>query len=101
MGRKLPSSVIPTNTECRSLSEMGKMLRTYRGVAQLRIDQAAKLAGLSTDVLSRIENGQSVTTENLFKLMGLLNLKLSLQLDQEALQTGAQSEPGSAKVLAA
>lgn len=95
MGRKLPSSVIPANTDCRSLPELGQMLRTYRGVAKLRIDQAAKLAGLSTDVLSRIENGQSVTTENLFKLMGLLNLKLSLQLDAASLSSSFETEPAT------
>lgn len=85
MGRKLPSATLPQSTTCKNLRELGLMLRAHRGALKLRIDDAAKAAGVSTDVLSRMENGNSVTTDNMFKVMALLGLSLDISKKESCL----------------
>lgn len=50
----------------------------------MRIDDAAAFCGVSADVLSRLENGKSITTERLFKVLEGLGLQVLLVSREQA-----------------
>ena len=45
----------------REIADLGKLVRNQRALISMRIDDAAALCGVSSDVLSRLENGKPVT----------------------------------------
>lgn len=52
----------------------------------MRIDDAAAFCGVSADVLSRLENGKSITTERLFKILDGFGLQVLVVSKEQALQ---------------
>ncbi len=52
----------------------------------MRIDDAAAFCGVSADVLSRLENGKSITTDRLFKVLEGLGLEVLLVSREQALK---------------
>ena len=69
----------PTNPHVTSLPELGRIVRSHRRAAGLRIDDAAALCGVSVDLLSRLENGRSgVSTDRLLKVLDALGLALAV-----------------------
>lgn len=52
----------------------------------MRIDDAAAFCGVSADVLSRLENGKSITTDRLFKVLEGLGLELLVVSREQALK---------------
>lgn len=65
-------------TEVGSLAELGVAVRRSRKAQQLRIDDAAGLCGVSTDVLSRLENGIPITTNRLLLILKGLGMQLAV-----------------------
>jgi transcriptional regulator with XRE-family HTH domain len=80
MPRRLPS---PTDSAPRvaSLQQLGDAVRSARARAQLRIDDAAAVSGVSPDLLSRLERGRPVTSDKLLAVLESLGLAL-LVVDQ-------------------
>jgi transcriptional regulator with XRE-family HTH domain len=66
-----------------SLGELGVAVRRSRKAQRLRIDDAAGLCGVSTDVLSRLENGIPVTTNRLLLILQGLGIRLEVALPPE------------------
>ncbi len=52
----------------------------------MRIDDAAAFCGISADVLSRLENGKSITTDRLFKVLEGLGLEVLVVSREQALK---------------
>ena len=65
-------------TQVGSLAELGMAVRRSRKAQQLRIDDAAGLCGVSTDVLSRLENGIPITTNRLLLILKGLGMQLAV-----------------------
>lgn len=55
---------------------MGALVRNRRAQNRMRIDDAADMLGVSKDVLSRLENGRSVSVDKLFKVLDGLGLNV-------------------------
>jgi transcriptional regulator with XRE-family HTH domain len=70
MARKLPQIDPNLSFNVRDIAGLGKLVRNQRAVNSLRIDDAAALCGVSSDVLSRLENGKPITLD---KLMAILD----------------------------
>ena len=52
----------------------------------MRIDDAAAFCGVSADLLSRLENGKSITTDRLFKVLEGLGLEVLVVSREQALK---------------
>lgn len=76
MSRKLPEINPLTPQEIRKLEDLGQLVRNQRALAKLRIDDAAALSFVSSDLLSRLENGRPVTTDKLLKVLDGLGLRM-------------------------
>ena len=76
MPRKLPPIDPSTPHEIRRLEDLGQIVRNQRALVKLRIDDAAALSFVSSDLLSRLENGRPVTTDKLLKLLDGLGLRM-------------------------
>lgn len=60
-------------------------VRNARAQARMRIDDAAAFCGVSSDVLSRLENGKSITTDRLMKILKGLGLEMLVASRERAL----------------
>lgn len=76
MPRILPSVDPSTPQEIRTLEDLGKIVRNQRAQAKLRIDDAAALSFVSSDLLSRLENGRPITMDKLLKVLDGLGLRM-------------------------
>jgi len=66
-----------TDPPVTSLAALGQIVRAHRRADGLRIDDAAALAGVSVDLLSRLENGRSgVATDRLLKVLDALGVAM-------------------------
>ncbi|WP_327357105.1 helix-turn-helix domain-containing protein [Caballeronia humi] len=62
------------------------MVRSHRAMINLRIDDAASLCGVSSDVFSRLENGRPVGTDKVLRVLDGLGLGLLILEKDTALQ---------------
>jgi transcriptional regulator with XRE-family HTH domain len=76
MSRKLPSINPFPPQEIRKLEDLGLIVRNQRAQAKLRIDDAAALSFVSSDLLSRLENGKPVTMDKLLNVLDGLGLRM-------------------------
>ncbi len=76
MPRTLPSVDPLTPQEIRKLEDLGKTVRNQRAQARLRIDDAAALSFVSSDLMSRLENARPITTDKLLKVLDGLGLRM-------------------------
>ena len=76
MPRKLPSIKPLTPQEIYKLEDLGQIVRNQRAQARLRIDDAAALCFVSSNLLSRLENGRPVNVDNLLKVLDGLGLRM-------------------------
>jgi len=51
-------------------------VRNRRAQSRMRIDDAASLSGVSSDLLSRLENGKPVTADKLMLVLESLGLRM-------------------------
>lgn len=75
MPRSLPD-VTESPPQVRTLADLGALVRNARARARLRIDDAAQLAGVSVDLLSRLERGRPVTADKLLAVLASLGLTM-------------------------
>jgi len=66
------------------MAALGRLVRNQRARSELRIDDAADQLGVTHNVLSKVEHGQSVGLEKLFKVLDGLGLKMLLLTPSEA-----------------
>ena len=86
MARRLPSTHPSSDPRVESLEGLGVAVRNARAQARMRIDDAAAFCGVSADVLSRLENGKSITTDRLFKVLEGLGLEVLVVSREQALK---------------
>ena len=84
--------------EFKILGRRVKHLRMDRGITQTKM---AELLGLSQTNLSNMESGRTaITTQNLFKMQGILNCKMAdffVDFDAEAEETSNGKSEDAAK----
>lgn len=85
MSRKLPAFDATLGPDVHQLTDLGLIVRNRRALDGLRIDDAASLSRVSSDVLSRLENGKSVTTDKLMQVLDALGLKVMVLSKEQAL----------------
>ena len=76
MARTLPEVQQDLSPVAASLEQLGKLVRNRRAQSRMRIDDAASLGGVSSDVLSRLENGKPVTADKLMLVLESLGLRM-------------------------
>ncbi|MDN8615017.1 helix-turn-helix domain-containing protein [Variovorax ginsengisoli] len=74
MARTLPEFQKNLSPAAATLAQLGKLVRNRRAQSRMRIDDAASLSGVSSDVLSRLENGKPVTADKLIMVLESLGL---------------------------
>jgi transcriptional regulator with XRE-family HTH domain len=84
MARTLPRPNDTLDPVAHDIAALGLLVRNQRARDALRIDDAADLVGVTHDVLSKIENGQSVGLQKLFKVLDGLGLKMLIVTPTEA-----------------
>lgn len=89
MARLLPKPISRDDPQVRRLQDIGTAVRNARASGRLRIDDAAAFAGVSADMLSRLENGKPVTTDRLLKVLAGLGLEMLIVPRDEAMQLRA------------
>jgi len=93
MAKRIQSMPHPTHSQVTSLKDIGAWVRARRTEAQLRIDDAAALCGVSVQLLSDLENGsRSVGIDNVLAVMSKLGLTLHVWPRGEPFDHA--SEPG-------
>jgi transcriptional regulator with XRE-family HTH domain len=102
MPRNLPPINLSTPQEIRKLEDLGQIVRNQRALGRLRIDDAAALCFVSSDLLSRLENGRPITMDKLLKVLDGLGLRMlvvpaydAVQLKSELEALRAASKPSS------
>ena len=83
MPRTLPRPMVNPDPQVTDMQALGRLVRDRRAQIPMRIDVAAALMGVSKSTLSRLENGQSVSLDKLFKVLQGLGLTL-LMFDHQA-----------------
>jgi transcriptional regulator with XRE-family HTH domain len=78
------------------MAALGRLVRNRRAQSELRIDDAADMLGVSKDVLSRLENGRSVSLDKVFKVLDGLGLNMLVFTNQETSAVLAAVEPSVA-----
>ena len=96
MARTLPRPQ-PLSPLAPDMATLGRIVRNQRAHSALRIDDASDLVGVTHTVLSKIENGQSVGLDKLFKVLNGLGLKLLVVTPAQAEDAvhALRSEPGA------
>jgi transcriptional regulator with XRE-family HTH domain len=99
MSRNLPQINLSTPQEIRKLEDLGQIVRNQRAQGKLRIDDAAALCFVSSDLLSRLENGRPIKMDKLLKVLDGLGLRMLvvpacdsvlLKSELEALRAGSR-----------
>jgi transcriptional regulator with XRE-family HTH domain len=85
MARRLPPAHPVSDPRIEGLEGLGAAIRNARAQARMRIDDAAAFCGVSADVLSRLENGKSITTDRLMKVLAGLGLDMLVLPRERAL----------------
>jgi len=84
MARSLPRPLANIDPLARDMATLGLLVRNRRAQSELRIDDAAGMVGVSTDVLSRLENGRSVSLDKVFSVLDGLGLTMLIMTKSEA-----------------
>ena len=85
MARRLPTTHPASDPRIESLTGLGVAVRNARAQSRMRIDDAAAFCGVSADVLSRLENGKSITTDRLWKVLAGFGLAVLVVSRERAL----------------
>lgn len=86
MPRTLPSIDPLTPQVIHNLEDLGKAVRNQRAQAKLRIDDAAALSFISSNLLSRLERGMPVNADKLLKVLEGLGLRMLVVPTRDAVQ---------------
>jgi transcriptional regulator with XRE-family HTH domain len=96
MARTLPRPT-SVNPLAGDMAALGRLVRNRRAQSELRIDDAADMLGISKDVLSRLENGRSVSLDKVFKVLNGLGLNMLVFTNQETSAVLDSIEPFNAQ----
>ena len=72
--------MVETKSYRTRISELGKKLKAYRIMKELSQQDLATKTGVSLRSISRLEQGESVQLETLFKIMTALGLGENIEL---------------------
>ena len=86
MARKLPTPSQGMSWSVREIADLGKLVRNQRALISMRIDDAAALCGVSSDVLSRLENGKPVPLDKLLSILDGLGLRMVVLPTRQAVE---------------
>ncbi|WP_118183666.1 helix-turn-helix domain-containing protein [Paraburkholderia phosphatilytica] len=78
MARTLSKPDAAVTPWAHNLEALGEIVRNQRLEHGMRIDDAAALLGVSSNVLSRLENGRPVGSDRLFRVLIGLGLDMLL-----------------------
>ena len=92
MSRKLPPLNPSVPQEIRKLDDLGQIVRNQRAQGRLRIDDAAALCFVSSDLLSRLENGRPITMDKLLKVLDGLGLRMLVVPTGDAVRLKSELE---------
>lgn len=76
MARTLSKPDSSPSPWAQDLAALGRLVRNWRLAQCMRIDDAAALIGVSSNVMSRLENGHPVGSDRLFKVLDGLGLNM-------------------------
>jgi len=88
MARKLPTIDPNTSWNVKDIAGLGKLVRNQRALNGLRIDDAGALCGVSSDVISRLENGKPVNLDKLLLVLQGLGLHILVLPARDAVALG-------------
>lgn len=71
---------IPNKTSRDYISELGQKIKTYRVLSGISQQDLENLTGVSKRSISRLEQGESVQLDNLFKILIALGLGENIDL---------------------
>jgi transcriptional regulator with XRE-family HTH domain len=86
MARTLPKPGQRVHPLIQDLASLGQLVRHRRLELSLRIDDAAHACGVSSNVLSRLENGGSVGVDRLLMILAGLGLSMLVARKGESLR---------------
>lgn len=92
MPRILPSINPLTPQEIRKLEDLGQVVRNQRAQAKLRIDDAAALCFVSSNLMSRLERGRPINVDKLLKVLDGLGLRMLVVPTSEAVLLKSELE---------
>nr|WP_179712164.1 helix-turn-helix transcriptional regulator [Paraburkholderia bryophila] len=100
MARSLETPSSQPGPQVLDLGTLGELVRHRRLALALRIDDAAHACGVAANVLSRLENGNSVGVDRLLLVLSGLGLAMLITGKEQALrympeQSGDDSLPTS------
>ena len=90
MARPLPRTDLDLSPLVTRTADLGRLVRNARAMSGVRIDDAAHLAGVSSDLVSRLENGRAVTTDKLLALLDTLGLSMVVMPRAQAVRVVAR-----------
>lgn len=80
MARSIKVKPTPANPLVTGRDDLAGFVRARRTQANLRIDDAANLCGVSVETLSKIETAKGgVTVDSLFKVLNGLGIQLKVK----------------------
>ena len=86
MPRKLPSFKTNITPMVHTMGDVGALVRNQRARSLLRIDDAAALCFVSSDLMSRLENGKPVGLDKLLLVLDGLGLRMLIAPKADALE---------------
>lgn len=100
MARSLETPGSRLGPQVLDLDTLGELVRNRRLALALRIDDAAHACGVAANVLSRLENGNSVGVDRLLLVLSGLGLGMLITGKEEAVrymseQSGGDTSPTS------
>lgn len=90
MARSLEQPGQPPAAQISTLDALGVLVRHRRLELALRIDDAAHACGVAPNVLSRLENGNSVGVDRLLRILSGLGLGMLVTTKENALRYAAE-----------
>ncbi|MCU7835265.1 MAG: helix-turn-helix domain-containing protein [gamma proteobacterium symbiont of Taylorina sp.] len=85
MANKLVPKKFPTSPFIENTKDLGAFIRAQRTQHGLVIDEAAKMLGVSVDLLSGVENGnRNVGIDKVLQILSGLGLKMSIFTKKQA-----------------
>lgn len=94
MARSLETPGPPHGPQVLDLNTLGELVRNRRLELALRIDDAAHACGVAANVLSRLENGNSVGVDRLLLVLSGLGLGMLITSKEEAVRYTPEQSDG-------
>jgi transcriptional regulator with XRE-family HTH domain len=93
MARSLKSPGPRPAPQVLDLGALAERVHHRRLELEIRIDDAAHACGVASNVLSRLENGNSVGVDRLLKVLSGLGLRMLIVSKEDALRYTPEADP--------